>query len=77
MELLSLLVTHSPAISKLIEVAGEAVVRFHILIISATIIVSTKATHMRLVGARQNHLCSEGKGFVLPLLRCVFVLDCI
>lgn len=61
-ELLSLLVSHSPAISKLVEVADEGAIRLHILVFRGTIIVSTKAKHMCLVGARQNHLCSGEKG---------------
>lgn len=70
----SLLVTHSPAISKLIEVAGEAAIRLHILIIRVTIIVSTKATHICLVGTWQNHVCSGERGLCC---HCVFVLCCI
>lgn len=74
-ELLSLLVTYSPAISKLIEVAGKTAIRLNIFIIIATVIVSTKATHVCLVGARQNHLCSGGKGLVLGCIYSLCVCD--
>lgn len=75
-ELQSLLVTHSPAVSKLIEVTSKGAIRLHILIFRLTVIVSTKAKHERLVGAWQNHLWLSRKEIVLSVLWSVFVPCC-